>query len=601
MYAEFINGKKYGQKNSEISDSLDTFEDAGYILTDNDLVVDIDDLSKDQIKAMIEHFGLKTETVWTTRGAHLYFAKPKGFRRAKGVIALGFRVEYKHAGNTYATTVKQHGMARVVDNSGVRLPIPNYLQPGKDFKELLGMGENDGRNNALFLHRQQLAVFKNWRLIINFINQHVFEMPLDPKEIETLCREMVVDAVKDGESLIADTIMSEKRVVKYSDQLYFYQKGEYIGDDEYLKRLVFEYCPGMKTQYIDEVIKQMEYRSKLIPNDRTFDIKFKNGILRNGDFTEVDYTDFTPYSIASDYDPEAKPVEIVDSYLGHLTDHDMNYQLRLMEVLGHCLIVNKEFKRLMGKFFIFVGDGGNGKGTLLAVIRAILDTKNCSGLSIRNLTDERYLNVLQGKLANLGDDIQDEPINNEQMKMLKNISTCDFVEIRKLYKNSNTVELTPTLIFTSNHIIKSFEKGESYRRRVDWLPMYGRPKKKDKHFISKLTAEDSIKYWIRLIVEGYMRLYQNQKFTDSVKIDEFNQSYHEENNSAIAYLRDLTKEDLIDKRSPEVHELYEIWAKENGLGVQSNRSFQATVKIIFDLIVKPSKLNGKTARVYRPA
>ena len=35
---------------------------------------------------------------------------------------------------------------------------------------------------------------------------------------------------------------------------------------------------------------------------------------------------------------------------------------------------------MLAKFFIFVGDGGNGKGTLLLIIREILGQKNCSGL-----------------------------------------------------------------------------------------------------------------------------------------------------------------------------------------------------------------------------
>ena len=71
------------------------------------------------------------------------------------------------------------------------------------------------------------------------------------------------------------------------------------------------------------------------------------------------------------------------------------------------------------------------------------------------MVDERYFTTLQNKLVNLGDDIQDEAINNEQMKVLKNISTCDFVATRNLFEQSKEVELTLSLIFTSNHVLKS--------------------------------------------------------------------------------------------------------------------------------------------------
>ena len=45
-----------------------------------------------------------------------------------------------------------------------------------------------------------------------------------------------------------------------------------------------------------------------------------------------------------------------------------NYRKRLLEILAHPLIIDKEFKRMLAKFFIFIGGGGNGKGTLLLII-----------------------------------------------------------------------------------------------------------------------------------------------------------------------------------------------------------------------------------------
>lgn len=599
MYVEYLSNEKHAAKDADVSETLEIFSDAGYLLTDTDLIIDIDDLDHYQIEQMIDRFNIKTQIVWTTRGAHLYFKKPNGFRGAKSLTALGCEVEYKHLTNTKSVTVKLNGEKRKVENDGIRETLPEFLRPLRKAENLLGLDEGDGRNQKLFKHRMTISTMSDWNLIVNYINEVIFANPLPDNEMEQITRDVVVEAVKDAESLVADVIMRDKKIVKYSQQLYFYENGEYIADDDKLKRLVFSYCQGQKIRYVKEVIEQMDYRAPLIPDAKTFDIRFKNGILRDGEFIEVDYTEFTPYSIPIDVDFETAPVKAVDDYLNHLADKDEEYKNRLMEILGHCLIVDKEFKRLMGKFFIFVGDGGNGKGTLLTVIRAILNSKNCSGLSITNMTDERYLNVLNGKLANLGDDIQDQPINNEQMKMLKNISTCDFVEIRKLYANANSVELTPTLIFTSNHIIKSFEKGESYKRRVDWLPMYGKPKKKDSRFITNITTEKALKYWIKLIIEGYMRLYNNQRFTESDKVKEFNEQYHRENNSAIEFIKDLNQEDIEGKKSPEIYQEYETWAEENGVNVQSKKLVKDTIYSIHGLEIKAKKINGKTAKVYQ--
>ncbi|MBF0714511.1 DNA primase [Gemella sp. GH3] len=598
MYVEYIKGEKHAKKNADISETLDNFDDAGYILTENELVVDIDCLEIKQIEQLISDFNIKTQIVWTDRGCHFYYKKPDNFRGAQGICAFGFKIEFKHIKNTKSITIKRNGVVREIENKGVREDLPDFFKSNKKNQELLGLSEGDGRNEKLFKQRKILAGFPKWKQIIMFINNVIFDTPLPSKEIETICRDINITAEKDGENLIADLIMRDKHVVKYGESLFFYDGESYINDLDKLNRMVYSYCVGQKTRYVNEVISQMNKRSKLIDPETVFDIKFKNGVLKRGQFVELDYKGFTPYYIDIEYNPYAEPVEIVDNYLKQLCNNDPDYILRLGEIIGHCLITDKEFKRLVAKFFIFVGDGGNGKGTLLAIIRRILTSKNCSALSIDNMGDERYLSSMVGKLANLGDDIEDKAIGIKEMKMLKNISTCDAIESRKMFENSQSVEITTSLIFTSNHILKSFEKGFSYKRRVDWLPMYTKPKKKDPQFITKITEPKALNYWVRLIVEGYMRLYENGQFTESKLVTDFNEKYHEENNTALQYVQDLTLNDILGKRSPEIFNGYETWCDENGVYKQGAKLFNTTLREYHKVKISQKKINGKNQKVY---
>lgn len=597
-YIEFEEDAKFAKPYADVSDSHESFTDAGYLLSETDLVVDIDCLEKNKIEKLITMFNIKTQIVWTDRGAHLYFKKPSGFRGSGKVSPLGFHVEYKHLKNTKYITIKRKGVMRDIENDGVREDLPRCLHHKKTLESLLGLDEGDGRNNKLFSHRMKIHDVKEWANILRFINNNVFAKPLDESEFQTVIRDVKIIAGKDDEPAVADFLMTKYKVVKYLDNLYFYYNGEYILDNGKLKREVFNEVGHQKTRYVDEVIKQMEYRAPIVDENQTFDIKFQNGFLRNGKFIEVDYQEFTPYNIDIDYRPDAEPVQYVDDYVNLLTNNEPAYRNLLFEILAHPLIVDKEFKRMMGKFFIFVGDGGNGKGTLLAIIRRILNKKNCTGLSIANMDDERYFTTMQGKLANLGDDIQDEAINHEQMKQLKNISTCDFVSTRELFKQSREVELTTTLIFTSNHILKSFEKGNSYKRRVQWLPMYTKPTKKDGKFITKLTSPEALEYWMKLMVDGYFRLYENEKFTESDTINRFNDDYHAENNSVLQYLEDYDKDHFIDRKSPEAYDEYEVWANDNGLNVQSRKLFVQSIYDVLGLSIKAKLINRKTARVF---
>ena len=159
--------------------------------------------------------------------------------------------------------------------------------------------------------------------------------------------------------------------------------------------------------------------------------------------------------------------------------------------------------------------------------------------------------------------------------------------------------MTVSLIFTSNHILKSWEKGESYKRRVLWLPMYSKPKRKDPRFITKLTTQKALEYWLRLIIEGYKRLYENGDFTNCSIVADFNRQYHEENNGAEIYVKDLTKEDIIGKTNQEIYLEFEQWCEENDL-TASKKMLREAIYNIHRLKIKVVRKNKKTRRAFQP-
>lgn len=602
-YQRFDEGQKYssnrGEK-AEISDNCDAFDDAGLILKSTDFVVDIDCLDRRQLEALIKTFDIKTQIVWTDRGAHFYFKKDDSYSRSRGICALGFGVEYKHYNNSYALTIKRNGEMRKVDNDGVRTPMPNIFKAIKTNRELLGMADGDGRNEALYELKRLIVRYGGTKKILNYVNQFVFAVPLDQREFETVARDEVIQAEKDGENIIAEIIAREKRVVKFNGSLYFFDGISYTADLDDITRMIYPYCPDEKTRYIDEIIKQLNYKVEVVRN-YDFKINFKNGYLYDGEFYPYTFRGFTPYYIPLEYHADAKPVQIVDDYLDQLSGGDPKYKDFILEIFASALVLNREFKRALSKFFIFVGDGGNGKGTLLQIIEKILGEENVSACAINELCDEKYLNNLAGKLANLGDDIQNDPINRRQMKILKNLSSGDNIQIRYLYENSISMRLNPTLIFTSNHKVKTFDKDYSYKRRVVWCPMYTKPNSIDPKFISKLTTDEALEYWIRLLIEAYKRLYKNGQFTESEKVQNFTEEYHRENDSTIEYVEELEDSEIIMKRPPEVFNKYEEWCENNGETCQSKSRLREQILAKgFEVrsVCRKEFNGGKTAKVY---
>ena len=563
MYVEFKQGAKHAGKNPDTSDTPDSFTDCGWLLEKDEVVIDIDSLSHDQIREFIKRFDVKTQTVWTDRGVHLYYRKPAGYSRAKqGACALAFPIETKTSSNSPGgVTIKRNGVLRTIENPGVREILPWYFSSAKQYTSLVGIGEGEGRNNGLFAHKQKLDSNPDTNKICQFINEVIFDKPLEQSEMETIVRDYRGGSGANTEYDHATNIMNEYKCVIYQGGIWWWNGVEYVvdfGDDNRLRKLIFQRCPGQKTRYVDEIIKQIQMRATN-KDGCEFPIRFRNGILEDGEFIEfASFSDFTPYYIDVAYNPAAEPVQDVDDYIDQLTGSDPEYRQLLMEVMGYAMVVDEEKIRSVGKFFIFRGNGANGKGTLLQIMRRIYNPRNCSALSIKELDDPRYQVTMIGKLANLGDDIQPDAINNNEMKALKNLTTADTVETRRLYHQSESATFTVKLYFTANSDIKSYEKGYGYQRRVMWLPMFNTVTKPDPAFISRMTTPAALAYWIRLFVEGYQRIYQNKTLTRCAKVEEYNRRYHMENNHMAMWLEDVDIETTILGHTPkEVRDAYE--------------------------------------------
>lgn len=602
-YVEYVDGEKYAAKNADLADTPDFFKEAGKILGDDEVVVDIDCLEKDVIRKMISFFDINTEIRWTDRGVHLWFKKPKDYKhKAEGICPLGFKVEWKISRTTKSVTVKRNGVLRSVENEGVREELPDFLTYIKNGENLIGLENEDGRNKKLYSHKFSVMRLENHTKILRFINNNIFAEPLEDKEFNTVIRDEKINTEKNNEYEVAMQLKKKLKAVKYCDRLYSYN-GIYYHDGIYFKNDIASELAGQKTRYIDEVIKQIDMHTlPIVEPSNGWGIKFKNGYLYNGHWIKVDYKEFTPYYIDICYNPNAEPVTIVDEFLETFTDGDEDYRNLILETIAHCLITNIQVKR--NKHFqrvtFFMGDGGNGKGTLLNVIRALLGTNNVSSISLDRIIDERYLVTMRGKLANCGDDIENKVIKEEKMKMLKNLSSYDVIPLRELFKQSKDEPILASQIFTTNHLLKSFEKGEAWKRRVVWCPSFGKPKAYDPHFQEKLISPEALEYWLKLVMDAYFRLYENHKFTESEKVKDYTENYHRENNSCIEFLesREDIESYIIGCHTPEVYDNYQIWAEENGLNVQSLKQLNKTIEEKLGLYIHNTTRNKQSVRIW---
>ena len=606
-FIEFQPGEKYAKPGADKSDFTESFQDCGYLLTKDEIVIDIDHLPKESIRELCKTFDIKTQIVWTNRGAHLYFKKPPRHRRTDGVCRLGFEIEELTCTNRpNGVTVKRDGVLREIENAGAREALPDIFTVSKRFEDLTGLSEGDGRNRKLYTHKMKLNNCEDWFRIIRFINEHVFDEPLQQKEFDSLSRaeQYEGDQKTTNEADVAEQVIREFKCAKWASQVWFWSEkaGKFISDDEELAAIIAKRIAVKDPNKVEKAMKWLRINAKKYPADYIFKIRLRNGFLADGKFTPIVVDDFTPHCIDIDYNPDAEPVPAIDEYLDQIvnepkyTQQDMqDYRNRLIEIMAYGLIVNPERVRVLSKFHILRGEGSNGKGTFLEIMKTIYQPENCSTLSIEDLADATRINSLTGKLVNLGDDVEDKPIGKTQFKHIKNITSADTVTIRRLYKEAESVVLQAKLIYTSNSDLRTFDKGHALERRMCWVPMFNTVRKPDPNFITKMTTPEALEYWMKLMVEAYVRLYKHG-WTESKICADYNGEYHRHNDISKMFIEELEKDDFHYKTRQEVLDMFDKWNTDDDRKLNM-RAFKQNIWLLYRMGFGVNTRQGKSAKV----
>lgn len=606
-FIEFQPGEKYAKPGADKSDFTESFRDCGYLLTKDEIVIDIDHLPKESIRELCKTFDIKTQIVWTNRGAHLYFKKPPRHRRTDGVCRLGFEIEELTCTNRpNGVTVKRAGVLREIENAGAREALPDIFTVSKRFEDLTGLSEGDGRNRKLYTHKMKLNNCEDWFRIIRFINEHVFDEPLPQKEFDSLSRaeQSEGDQKTTDEADVAEQVIREFKCAKWASQVWFWSEkaGKFISDDEELAAIIAKRIAVKDPNKVEKAMKWLRINAKKYPADYIFKIRLRNGFLADGKFTPIVVDDFTPHCIDIDYNPDAEPVPAIDEYLDQIvnepkyTQQDMqDYRNRLIEIMAYGLIVNPERVRVLSKFHILRGEGSNGKGTFLEIMKTIYQPENCSTLSIEDLADATRINSLTGKLVNLGDDVEDKPLGKTQFKHIKNITSADTVTIRRLYKEAESVVLQAKLIYTSNSDLRTVDKGHALERRMCWVPMFNTVRKPDPNFITKMTTPEALEYWMKLMVEAYVRLYKHG-WTESKICADYNGEYHRHNDISKMFIEELEKDDFLYKTRQEVLDMFDKWNTDDDRKLNM-RAFKQNIWLLYRMGFGVNTRQGKSAKV----
>ena len=187
---------------------------------------------------------------------------------------------------------------------------------------------------------------------------------------------------------------------------------------------------------------------KLLPHDPKFGFMYK-----------------LPYSV--DLGAEA-PEEFL-TWLGVICQEKEELIDSLLDLMAYCLWPAYDDHL----FAYFIGDGANGKSTLIHVMEAIVGVENRSTISIQQLAHNRFAPaLLEGKLVNMSEESSgsENELGIEAMNTIKTLSAGGSLMAEHKGEKGFAFINRAKLIFSANRAPRFKESGHAISRRMLVIP-----------------------------------------------------------------------------------------------------------------------------------
>jgi putative DNA primase/helicase len=178
----------------------------------------------------------------------------------------------------------------------------------------------------------------------------------------------------------------------------------------------------------------------------------------------ADYPVFT-WKLPVAYDPTAR-CERFDRFVEEIMPGSPEKQRLLVDLLGYCLMPANPFHL----FFVFVGDGGNGKTTFGKVVQALLGPEAVSTLTLQQVASNRFAPAeLDGRLVNLCDDL---PYNRplEATGVLKMVTGEGTMTVEHKFQHPFNLRYGGKLISMANRTPPTNDDTVAFWRRAVVIP-----------------------------------------------------------------------------------------------------------------------------------
>lgn len=370
---------------------------------------------------------------------------------------------------------------------------------------------------------------------------------------------------------------------------YIYKDGIFKNrGEDYIRTLLREFDPTISKHMVEEVVDNIRYDKKYRRDRVEFnrDINLIN--IQNGVYN-LESKDFLPHNpmynqttiLPPYYDPQLKyKGSKVEQFMLDITCSNMKKIKLIQEMFGYCLYKDYSIQ----KAFLLVGEGANGKSTLLQLLSRMLGRDNISNVSIEEITSGgRFVAYkLYTKMANISSELENKMLKNTTV--FKMATGGDKLTHERKFRDSFEFYNYAKLIFAINEVPQVKDETTAFYRR--WIPIeFDRifmGKECDVNILDKLSTPTELAILLNWAIAGLHRLLDNNSFSDTWGTDMVRGWWNRQTERIYLFLvehYDFDQEESVLKE--DLYEHYKEWSLQDRYVVECENGFSRKLKKLF--------------------
>jgi putative DNA primase/helicase len=348
---------------------------------------------------------------------------------------------------------------------------------------------------------------------------------------------LIAEDIKERHTFI--TLRDTEEVLYYEPNDGLYHHG---GEGIIKGECKHHYDTELTNYWLGEVksyIQTATYIDRKEVDCKPFLLHLQNGIF---DIETMEKQSFTPEIISTaalpiDYDPSATCPNIQGFLSEVLGEGDIPL---IEELFGYCLY--REYE--LHKAFMLLGEGANGKSTILSLLKTFLGPGNVANIALQAFDNSRFaVGGLHGKLANIVPDLPGGAL--KETGVFKALCGGDQLTTEKKFKDFFSFTNYAKLIFSTNKLPETYDYTPAFFRR--WVlinfPNTFVGESCNPRILHRLITPNELSGLFNLAVKGLKRLMGRGEFSNTESIEETKQRYIWMSDSLHAFVEEKIEAD----------------------------------------------------------